>query len=155
MPTIRKINNTDQQLLSKLHVMQLEAYSTEAKIIGNSGLPPLKETLQDLINSNETFWGLFDEQNVLIASISFEIEPDFITISKLIVSPTYFRQGFGKALVLEVIKQHPHRLIKVATASKNRPARRLYECLGFKIDCEINTPEGIKIANYVLKATGS
>jgi ribosomal protein S18 acetylase RimI-like enzyme len=145
---IQLIDKSNEELLTCLHRLQIESYSVEAQLIGSSEIPPLKETLRELREAQEVFWGLFIDHQ-LQGAISVETSFDILVVSKLVISPSAFRRGYGRKLVEHILNEYRNRLIKVSTASQNTPARHLYEKLGFVWQSEQSTPEGIRIVHYM------
>lgn len=133
MYEIIKIDIKDRYIAEQILKLQLESYKTEAKIINFYDIPPLNETLEDLINSEETFY-IFKEKKKTLGVISFKIDNNILDIYKLFVSPNVFNKGIGSKL-LSFIKVNFKDLdyIKVQTAHKNYPAIHFYEKQGFKI----------------------
>ncbi|MGX1265440.1 GNAT superfamily N-acetyltransferase [Rossellomorea marisflavi] len=112
--------------------MQIRAYKIEAELIGTADLPPLKESLEDLKQSGETFLGWF-EGDVLCGAIAYKIEEFAVDIHRLIVDPPHFRKGIAGKLLTELERLHPSILYKVSTAEKNFPATRFYEKSGYRL----------------------
>ena len=128
--------------------LQLEAYQSEAALIGSKELPPLKESKESIRSSKEKFIGIW-QYGELVAAISFTIAPEKIEICKLVVGTQYQRKGYGKRLVQFVLSEYAaSKECLVSTASKNIPACRLYLDLNFQeLDIQA-TPEGIDITNF-------
>ncbi|QGX65568.1 GNAT family N-acetyltransferase [Bacillus sp. ms-22] len=117
-----------EQAKQILHI-QLAAYQMEAEQIGYQDLPPLKETVKDVMDANEIFIG-FEKEGSLLGIASYEMHEDRIVLSRLAVHPHDVHQGIGTELMQAIIEHHLP--IELTTAEANRPAIRLYEKLGFK-----------------------
>ncbi|WP_201379417.1 N-acetyltransferase [Ktedonobacter sp. SOSP1-52] len=111
--------------------MQRAAYLIEAELIGSFAIPALQEDLETLQNSDEIFYGYWIDDR-LAGAISYKKEGGLLDIYRLVVHPSYFRRGIGKALVsfVEGVEEGRERII-VSTGARNLPAKRLYEGLGF------------------------
>lgn len=111
--------------------VQRAAYLVEAELIGSSAIPALQEDLEALQSSDEIFYGYWLDGE-LAGAISYKREGEVLDIYRLVVHPGYFRRGIGKALVsfVEGVEEGIERII-VSTGSRNAPAKRLYEGLGF------------------------
>ena len=111
--------------------MQRAAYAVEAELIGSNEIPPLKETLEALQQSGETFYGYWVDE-YLVGAISYKRAATLLDIHRLVVHPAYFRRGIGKALVQWVEQVEPGiEHIVVSTGTKNIPAKSLYTQFGF------------------------
>ena len=95
------------------------------------------------------FWIFIKKKIVSI----IETENNFqsIHIQSLVVCPNYFRQGIGKKMINQIIKD-ASKNITVETGLKNHPARSLYEFLGFKKNRIYKARYGIKKIRYELKS---
>jgi N-acetylglutamate synthase-like GNAT family acetyltransferase len=145
---IQKVDKNNLKLAKELYRLQIDSYSIEAQVIGSSQIPPLKESFEVFLKSLQVVW-MFSNENIVNGAVFVELSEDETTISKLIVSPTFFRKGVGRNLVEHVLASFRDKDIKVATASKNIPARQLYEKLGFRQVYQQMTPEGIEIVHYL------
>lgn len=110
-----------------LHI-QLAAYQQEAEQIGYADLPPLKETIQDVMKAKEQFIG-FEQKGILLGVASYEEQKDYLIISRLAVHPKALKQGIGTRLMSTIMEKNVP--IELTTGQKNTPAKRLYEKLGF------------------------
>ncbi|MGG0689109.1 GNAT family N-acetyltransferase [Bacillus safensis] len=125
---IRLDQKNEEQAKELLHI-QLAAYQREAEQIGYQDLPPLKETVQDIIETDEIFIG-FEKEGHLLGIASYELHDDRIILSRLAVHPHHVNQGIGTALLQSIIQYQ--KTIELTTAEANTPAIKLYEKLGFK-----------------------
>ncbi|MEV1146399.1 GNAT family N-acetyltransferase [Micromonospora sp. NPDC049799] len=71
-----------------------------------------------------------------------------VDIDRLVVDPAAHRRGVGRALVTAVLDRAGSRRVLVATGRANRPARRLYETLGFAAATEEEVVPGLWITRY-------
>ncbi|UDB48210.1 GNAT family N-acetyltransferase [Bacillus safensis] len=110
-----------------LHI-QLAAYQQEAEQIGYADLPPLKETIQDVMKAKEQFIG-FEQKGILLGVASYEEHKDYLNISRLAVHPKALKQGIGTRLMSTIMEKNVP--IELTTGKKHTPAKRLYEKLGF------------------------
>lgn len=131
---IRKIHPNDPKQSPLLLDLQRRAYQIEANLIDFQDIPPLRESLETLNQSQEEFWGWFEEEN-LVGVIAFEFQADALLINRLYVSPDLFRKGIGKKLLeraIRIARERGKNKVKVGTASANVPAINLYKKLGFQ-----------------------
>ncbi|WMT30686.1 GNAT family N-acetyltransferase [Bacillus aerius] len=107
----------------------MASYQREAEQMGYQDLPPLKETVKDVMETDEIFiW--FEKQGQLFGIASYEMHQDRIVLSRLAVHPQYAHQGIGTKLMQAIIDRYQP--IELTTAEANISAIRLYEKLGFK-----------------------
>jgi ribosomal protein S18 acetylase RimI-like enzyme len=127
--------------------IQKDAYAVEAAIIGQPDLPPLRETVRDIQESSEDFYGCY-HQNELTGVISLACETSEVLVCRLVVAPKSFRRGIGSALLSHAESQSRCKglyLIKVNTAARNRPALALYRKHGFQTVSAYTTPDGVPL----------
>ena len=134
---------------------QIEADLIGADLIGDNVFPPLTRTVDDIIQSTNSFFAAFNNQRIcaVIESETTETSHDESTrssIAALAVSSDYARQGLGRRLVEYVIERFtPLSVTTVTTAKKNLPAIALYEKLGFVISNTFDTSETIQMIEMV------
>ncbi|GCE11080.1 GNAT family N-acetyltransferase [Tengunoibacter tsumagoiensis] len=145
---ISKIQLQDVFQSKLLLEVQQAAYQVEAALIGSTAIPALKEDLETLQNCGETFYGYWIEDS-LAGAISYKREGEVLDIYRLVVHPYYFRRGIGKALVrfIEEAEDHIKKII-VSTGTKNLPAKKLYEVLGFRETGEREVMPGLWITLF-------
>lgn len=144
---IYRLDLTKDTIAERLLDIQHRAYRIEADLIGFDGTPPLRETLDDLRRSAETFISYFVD-DVLAGVLSYMIIDSTLDIGRLVVHPDYFRRGIGKALVEYVETIEGIDKIIVSTAALNTPARQLYVRQGYHLVEEVQLMEGLTIARY-------
>ncbi|WP_158244843.1 GNAT family N-acetyltransferase [Verrucosispora sp. ts21] len=137
----------DESLARALLTVQHAAYAVEAAIIGDDRIPPLHETLDEVRAAPLRWLGAFQEHR-LIAAIGWSQDDSVVDIERLVVDPAVHRRGAGRALVGAVLASAGHRRAVVATGRDNRPARRLYEGLGFVRTGEVEVIPGLWITQY-------
>ncbi|MBR6713445.1 MAG: GNAT family N-acetyltransferase [Selenomonadaceae bacterium] len=130
-----KILRADKDDLRDILSLQHLAYQSEAKLLGNPDIPPLKQTLSDLQAEydRKIFLKTTDDTGAIVGSVRYLLESDTVYIGKLIVNPAFQGQGIGTKLLLEVEKLCPNRRYELFTSNKSRRNISLYERLGYKI----------------------
>ncbi|MFG2062389.1 GNAT family N-acetyltransferase [Micromonospora sp. NPDC048871] len=144
----------DEALVRGLLSIQQAAYAVEAALIGDDRIPPLHETLDALRSAPLRWLGAF-QQEALIGAIGWSEEDSLVDIDRLLVDPAAHRRGAGRGLVAAVLVIAGHRRVVVATGRDNRPARRLYEGLGFVRTDELEAIPGLWITRYAHARPGS
>lgn len=141
----------DEPLARALLTLQHAAYAVEAELIGDDRIPPLHETLADLRAAPLRWLGAYEGAR-LIGAIGWTEDPSTVDIDRLVVDPAAHRRGAGRALVREVLTRAGDRRVLVATGRANRPARALYESLGFAPAGDQEVIPALWITRYVLEA---
>lgn len=129
--TIHLIDVSERTNASLVFHLQQLSYLEESKIIEYPNLPPLLESIDDLMTSKETFIGFYQDAQ-LLGVISCLVRHDTLEIGRLIVRPRFFRKGIAKELLKYIESfQTQIRILKVSTAQKNLPAIKLYQNQGY------------------------
>ncbi|GKU76372.1 N-acetyltransferase [Paenibacillus sp. L3-i20] len=126
------LNNKDTKTANDILEVQLPAYRVEAEIIGFDDIPPLRDTVQSIVDCDEHFVAYVLDEAVA-GFISYEQDDNDIHICRLVVHPNYFRKGIAKQLLAHVLRGPAEgKKIVVHTGAKNVPAIRLYVSYGFE-----------------------
>lgn len=145
---IKKLNIADKYIAEKVLILQRESYRIEADYIGSDEIPPLKESLPELMKNGEEFYGYVDKDE-LVGVISYKLNLEKIDIYRVMVHPLHFRKGIAENLVRFIEKIHCSvEEAIVSTGAKNLPAVKLYQKLGFEKVDEVELGDGIMIAHF-------
>jgi ribosomal protein S18 acetylase RimI-like enzyme len=139
---MKVVNQKDVGIAKDILVVQQAAYRQESLLIDYPNLPPLEETLEDIRDSRETFLAYYTE-NKLTGVLSYDIENETLTITRLVVHPDFARRGIGQSLLKEVLRHPAVKHFVVGTAEKNIPAIKLYKKHGFTITQKQTLPDGL------------
>lgn len=131
----------------RLLAVQHAAYAVEAGLIGDDRIPPLHESLDDLLAAGLAWLGAYDGDR-LVGAVAWSETPSLLDIDRLIVDPRELRKGIGRSLVTELLSRASGRRTEVSTGQKNTPARTLYERLGFTSTGDLEVIPGLWITNY-------
>ncbi|GEL06359.1 GNAT family N-acetyltransferase [Rummeliibacillus stabekisii] len=128
---IKEIDMTKSKFANEVLNVQLLSYKVEAELIDFYELPPLKDTVESLQQSGETFYGFYIKEE-LSGIISIKIEEGVMDIHRLFVHPKHFRKGIARELLdfIQSIRKEFQTII-VSTSSKNAPAINFYKKNGF------------------------
>ncbi|MGN0536490.1 MAG: GNAT family N-acetyltransferase [Acutalibacteraceae bacterium] len=132
------IKKAEKEDLQEILDLQYLAYQSEAKLLNNPDIPPLKQTLNDLINEYQKgiILKISDENNAIIGSVRGYCDNGTVYIGKLIVHPKKQGQGIGTKLLLEMEKEYPNKRYELFTSTKSEKNIKLYERLGYRIFAE-------------------
>jgi ribosomal protein S18 acetylase RimI-like enzyme len=146
---IQKIEILSDQWAKRVLDLQLLSYTIEAKLIGFDEIPPLKDTIQTIQQSGETFYSYF-VNDMLVGGISYERENQTLHICRMFVHPDYFRRGIASLLINFVSDLEDDAVERtVTTATKNTPAIHLYKRHSFKEIKEIEVAKGVYITKLM------
>lgn len=130
---IEVLNNLDENTANSILEVQIPAYQVEAKIIEFDGIPALKDTIETIKTTKETFIGYKIEKE-LVGFLSYSKSNDEFQICRLVVHPNYFRRGIAKKIINYFIAQIvKNSKVIVSTGKKNLPAITLYKSFNFRI----------------------
>lgn len=131
----------------RLLLVQRAAYAAEAELMGFEGIPPLHETVEELVDaSEEQCWlGRF-EGPALVGGLAWTPEGAAgATLLRLVVAPAAWRRGHATALLdafEEVVGPQP---ISVSTGAANAPALALYAARGYAAVGEEEIAPGVRL----------
>ncbi|MDP4088642.1 MAG: GNAT family N-acetyltransferase [Bacillota bacterium] len=148
---IELLNTKDENIASRIVELQIQAYMEEAKLINFYEIPALKESVGDIQQCDEIFYGWWEGDD-LAGIISYKIENGVLDIHRVAVKPVYFRRGIAKGLLQYIEGMHKCRKIIVQTGEGNYPAKLLYESFGFRQKGEIEVTEGLIMAVFEKEA---
>ena len=130
-PVITKAEKKDLEEILKLQYL---AYQSEAALFGNKDIPPLKQTLEEVISEYEAgiVLKMTGENGKIIGSVRACEKDGTVYIGKLMVDPAHQRKGYGKRLLLEVENYFPGKRYELFTSTRSKDNIRLYESAGYK-----------------------
>lgn len=113
--------------------LQYLAYQSEARLLNNWEIPPLKQTYQDIVKEsvNHTFFKVTDEQERIIASVRGCVQGDTFHIGKLMVHPDWQRLGIGSKMLRALEKLCPNARYELFTSSMSERNICLYNSAGY------------------------
>ncbi len=113
--------------------LQYLAYQSEARLHNNDKIPPLMQTLSEVIE--EYLHGVIlmgvDDQGTIIGSVRGYTEGNTLYIGKLIVHPEEQGKGYGKKLLSSIEALFPGYRYELFTSSKSTRNLGLYESQGY------------------------
>ena len=140
-----KIQKAQEIDLRKILDLQCLAYQSEARLLNNPKIPPLKQTISEVKKEfeNGVFLKALDGSEAIVGSVRAYSRDGTLYIGKLIVHPDLQGQGIGTSLLKEIEKVCPHKRYELFTSSKSARNISLYERLGFRIFEEKTVSDGL------------
>lgn len=148
---VRTLNLTDAVTASQVYDLQRDSYRVEADLIGSDKIPPLLESLEEVMTSGETFFGFYEKEEI-VGALSYKRDGKLVDIHRMMVHPNHFRKGIARRLLAHLVEVEKgvHEII-VSTGSANKPAVGLYEKLGFKKIGETVVGAGLSLTQFLKK----
>ncbi len=133
-----RIQTADQNDLREILDLQILAYQSEACLLNNPNIPPLKQTLEDVQSEYKagTYLKAVDETGAIVGSVRAYAKDGTLYIGKLIVRPDRQGRGIGSALLTQIERECLHSRYELFTSSKSAKNLRLYERLGYRVFAE-------------------
>jgi len=127
------ITKAESADLNEILVLQHLAYQSEAKLLNDFTIPPLKQAFSELNQEYEKgiILKAIDENGIIIGSVRAYIEDGTAYIGKLIVHPTKQKQGLGTKLLQEIEHECTAERYELFTSDRSISNLRLYESLGY------------------------
>ena len=124
----------EREDLEEILQLQYLAYQSEAALFKSRDIPPLKETLDEVIEEFEAGTVLkLVEDGKIIGSVRASEKDGTVYIGKLMVHPTRQRRGYGRHLLEEIEKCYPGKRYELFTSTRSIDNISLYQKCGYKI----------------------
>ena len=129
------IKRAEYKDLQEILNLQYLAYQSEAELFGSKDIPPLKQTLDEVIEefNNGIILKLTDENGSIIGSVRATEKNGTVYIGKLMVHPDHRCKGYGTKLLSEIESCYPDKRFELFTSTRSVDNIRLYEKVGYKI----------------------
>ncbi|KAG4099913.1 acyl-CoA N-acyltransferase [Neocallimastix lanati (nom. inval.)] len=131
----RIIYKAELKDLQEILDLQYLAYQSEANLFGNRDIPPLKQTIEEVINEyNEgVILKMLDDNGAIIGSVRAKEQNGTVYIGKLMVHPDHRGHGYGTKLLKEIELYFPKKRYELFTSTKSLNNIYFYQKLGYKI----------------------
>lgn len=132
MCVIKKAERGDLQEILQLQYL---AYQSEAELFGSRDIPPLKQTLDEVLEEFRSgiILKMVDDKNAIIGSVRAQERDGTVYIGKLMVHPEHRHKGYGTMLLSEIEKCFPDKRYELFTSTRSLDNIRLYQKLGYTI----------------------
>ena len=132
MCVIKKAERGDLQEILQLQYL---AYQSEAELFGSRDIPPLKQTLDEVLEEFRSgiILQMVDDKNAIIGSVRAQERDGTVYIGKLMVHPEHRHKGYGTMLLSEIEKCFPDKRYELFTSTRSLDNIRLYQKLGYTI----------------------
>ena len=132
MCVIRKAEQGD---LKEILQLQYLAYQSEVDLFGSRDIPPLKQTLDEVVEEFKSgiILKMVDYKNTIIGSVRAKESDGTVYIGKLMVHPDHRHKGCGTKLLSEIEKCFPDKRYELFTSTRSIDNIRLYQKLGYAI----------------------
>ena len=112
-----EIKKAAKEDLREILDLQYIAYQSEADLFGTQDIPPLKQTIDEVIEEyNNGVVLKMEDDNKIIGSVRARCDNGTVYIGKLMVNPQYRKRGLGKRLLNEIEIRFPHCTYELFTA---------------------------------------
>lgn len=123
--------------------LQKLAFQSEARRLENDDIPPLRQTLEEIVQEFEQGTILKAvADGCIVGSVRGYVESGTLFIGKLMVHPDLQGRGLGTQLLQAIEERCPHERCELYASSKSEDNIRLYERHGYTRFREQAFPEG-------------
>ncbi len=129
------ISRAEKADVEEILELQYAAYQSEAALLNDYDIQPLKQTIEDIGSeyAASIFLKAVDAQGKIIASVRGRIVGDSLFIGKLIVLPIMQGKGIGTKLLDEIERIADCNRCELFTSSKSLRNIELYKRAGYSI----------------------
>lgn len=119
--------------LKEILQLQYLAYQSEAALFSNNDIPPLKQTIDEVVE--EYHKGVILKlmsDNKIIGSIRAWETDGTVHVGKLMVHPDYRHCGYGTKLLNEIESYFPQKRFVLFTSTRSITNLKMYQRMGYK-----------------------
>ncbi|SHM14207.1 GNAT family N-acetyltransferase [Ruminococcus flavefaciens] len=132
---MNEIKKAEKDDLQEILQLQYLAYQSEAELFGSRDIPPLRQTLEEVIDEydNGSTLKMVGDDGSIIGSVRAREQDGTVYIGKLMVHPDHRNKGLGTRLLAEIEKCFPNKRYELFTSTRSKDNIRLYEKNGYRI----------------------
>ena len=125
----RKIYKANYEDLQEILRLQYLSYQSEADLFGSRDIPPLKQTLDEIIREFQEgiILKMLDDDGNIIGSVRAKEDSGTVYIGKLMVHPQHRRQGYGAKLLKEIEQYFPNKRYELFTSTRSKENILMYQ----------------------------
>ena len=130
-----EIKKAEHSNLKEILQLQYLAYQSEADLFGSRDIPPLKQTIDEVVEefNNGVILKMVDDNNTIIGSVRAQERDGTVYIGKLMVHPDHRHKGYGTMLLTEIEKCFPDNHYELFTSTRSIDNILFYQKLGYTI----------------------
>jgi ribosomal protein S18 acetylase RimI-like enzyme len=115
--------------------LQKLAYISEAEIYNDFTIPPLTQTLPEMLDDFKNYTILKATNNgIIVGSVRGQMTGDSVYVGRLMVDPEFQNKGLGTRLMLAIEVAFPQaKKFTLGTGQRSLRNLYLYDKLGYKI----------------------
>jgi len=128
-----RIIRAEKSDMKEILALQYAAYQSEAKLVNDFSIPPLKQTYDEIISEyeNGVILKSIGETGEIIGSVRAYKDNETVYIGKLIVKPELQGRGTGTKLLFAIEEECPSLRYELFTSDKSIRNIKLYERVGY------------------------
>lgn len=132
--------------LPQILALQKAAFESEARLVEDWDIPPLTQTLENLVEEWRTgvILKALDGQT-LVGTVRARTTEDTVHIGRLAVLPQWQGRGCGSALMTAILSATKAARYELFTSAKSERNLRLYQKLGFVPYKKAQTANGVEL----------
>ncbi len=138
-----QITQAEPEDLREIWALQHLAFQSEAALLNDPQIPPLRQTLAELqAECRNSLVLKATVEGKLVGSIRARVQDETVYIGKLMVHPGWQKGGIGTMLLREIESVFPGKRFTLLTSSRSLSNLRLYEKNGYLRCKETPMPGG-------------
>ena len=131
----KTIYKADVEDLREILRLQYLSYQSEADLFGDRNIPPLRQTLEELIDEHKAgvILKMLDHDGNIIGSVRAIEDNGTVYIGKLMVHPQHRCRGYGTMLLNEMERYFPQKRYELFTSTRSEKNIKFYQKMGYRI----------------------